>query len=132
MTSWSKEIPKLKDEKGNGKKESEEESNFDLTKEGFGRRSEDQVALERGRKEIKEIIHVVGEKESVKKREPENIEHSPFEFKKVIFEDHEHEENPFRKGWDGIRTHGVFANTPVFKTSTINHSDTHPACGSRI
>ena len=27
-------------------------------------------------------------------------------------------------GWGGIRTHGTVARTPVFKTSSLNHSDT--------
>jgi hypothetical protein len=30
-------------------------------------------------------------------------------------------------GWGGIRTHGTVSRTPVFKTGSLNHSDTHPA-----
>ena len=29
-------------------------------------------------------------------------------------------------GWGGIRTHGTVSRTPVFKTGSLNHSDTHP------
>ena len=29
-------------------------------------------------------------------------------------------------GWGGIRTHGEFAPTPVFKTGALNRSATHP------
>lgn len=29
-------------------------------------------------------------------------------------------------GWGGIRTHGNITATPVFKTGSLNHSDTHP------
>ena len=29
-------------------------------------------------------------------------------------------------GWGGIRTHGTVARTSVFKTDSLNHSDTHP------
>ncbi len=34
-------------------------------------------------------------------------------------------------GWGGIRTHGTVSRTPVFKTGSLNHSDTHP-CLSRV
>ena len=30
-------------------------------------------------------------------------------------------------GWGGIRTHGTVSRTPVFKTGSLNRSDTHPA-----
>ena len=30
-------------------------------------------------------------------------------------------------GWGGIRTHGTVSRTPVFKTGSLNHSDTHPS-----
>lgn len=29
--------------------------------------------------------------------------------------------------WGGIRTHGTLSRTPVFKTGSLNHSDTHPS-----
>ena len=29
-------------------------------------------------------------------------------------------------GWGGIRTHGGLSPSPVFKTGSLNHSDTHP------
>ena len=29
-------------------------------------------------------------------------------------------------GWGGIRTHGELAPSPVFKTGSLNHSDTLP------
>lgn len=31
-------------------------------------------------------------------------------------------------GWGGIRTHGTLPRTLVFKTSSLNRSDTHPFC----
>ena len=41
-------------------------------------------------------------------------------------------ENAFARasgGWGGIRTHGTVARTSVFKTDSLNHSDTHPRIG---
>jgi hypothetical protein len=36
-------------------------------------------------------------------------------------------------GWGGIRTHGTLARSPVFKTGSFNHSDTHPlTCGRGV
>jgi hypothetical protein len=37
--------------------------------------------------------------------------------------------NMINGGRGGIRTHGTLSRSPVFKTGSLNHSDTLPSCG---